>query len=202
MIEVSRCNKSHPNEKIIIFSHGNASDIYTFYRQLCNYSTNLGVKIICYDYPGYGLSTGNLNEENCYSAIEEVVNHYIKKVGEANIILVGQSLGTGITVNYANNHNWKYPIVLISPYKSIARVICDTCVPESSFRHNMFKTYVKIENLECPVKLIHGTNDTVIPIHHSQYLYDRLKYPMSPSWKQGVGHNDIYLELSDMENIL
>jgi pimeloyl-ACP methyl ester carboxylesterase len=202
VIEVSKHYPLSREDIVIIFSHGNASDIYTFYKQLCNYSRNLNVLMVCYDYPGYGLSTGNLSEENCYGSIESVINYYSKKINKKNIILVGQSLGTGVTVNYAHDNNWEHPIVLISPYKSIGRVLVDSVMVESSFRHNMFKNYSKIEKLVCPVKIIHGTNDEVIPIDHGKHLYKLLKHPIVPSWKEGYGHNDICLDRNDMLDIM
>lgn len=190
------------NNKVLIFSHGNGCDIYTCYSMLNEYAEKFGVKVVCYDYPGYGLSTGKSSEENCYDAINCVIKHYEKSIDKKNIILVGQSLGTGVTVNYALDNKWLSPIILISPYKSIGRVICDSSITESSFKHNMFKSYVKVEKLDCPVRIIHGYNDNLIPISHGQYLYSKLKNPLKPSWKFGCGHNNIYLEHDDMIDIL
>lgn len=49
-------------DNIIIFSHDNGYNIYTFYEYLKLMTDNLGVMIVIYDYPSYGLSTGELNE--------------------------------------------------------------------------------------------------------------------------------------------
>ena len=198
-IDPSSAKKS---EKIVIFSHGNGCDIYTFSNQLRCYAEKFGCAFVCYDYLGYGLTEGNPSEENCYSAINVVVNHYVNKVGMNNVILVGQSLGTGVTIHCANEMKWKYPIILISPYKSIARVVYDSCVTESSFSHNMFCTYKKIGLLSCPIKIIHGTNDTVINVSHGKYLYTLLKNPLDPEWREGLGHNNIYLEERDIVPML
>ena len=67
------------SDKILIFTHGNGSDIYTFYPYLVELSDNLGINVVCWDYPEYGLSTGVLDEHNCYEAFENVVSHYLKK---------------------------------------------------------------------------------------------------------------------------
>ena len=46
-------------------------------------------------------------------------------IRESQITLIGQSLGTGIVVEYCKKTNWKNPIILLSPYKSIVRVQYD-----------------------------------------------------------------------------
>ena len=194
------------SNKLIIYSHGNASNIYTNYNELKYYSDNFGCTVVSYDYPGYGLSDGRPSEESCSAAMYKVVDHYIHKYGKDNIILIGRSLGTGVVVNYAYDNNWysqnKCPIVLISPYKSIGRVVCDSYVPETSIANNKYKSYSKIEKLQCPVKIVHGLSDEVIDASHGRYLYGKLKNPLAPVWKQGKGHNDFNLELEDIAELL
>ncbi len=164
--------------KIIIFSHGNGCDIFTFSEKLYEYAEMFGCTIVCYDYAGYGLTKGTPSEENCYDAIEAVTNHYVENEGMNNVMIIGQSLGTGVVVHYANETNWKSPIVLMSTYKSIGRVVCDSSITESSFKHNMFCTYNKIYKLTCPVKIIHSTNDQIINVSHGKDLYDEFKNPL------------------------
>lgn len=80
------------SEHIIIFSHGNGCDIYTFYNYLKLLAENLNVLVVSYDYPTYGISEGDLNEKTCSQALSDVVSHYLKWSNK--ILLVGQSLGT------------------------------------------------------------------------------------------------------------
>jgi hypothetical protein len=60
------------SNKIIIFSHGNGCDIYTFYPYLLELTKLLNVIVVCYDYPQYGLSEGELNEYTCYQGLSDV----------------------------------------------------------------------------------------------------------------------------------
>ena len=50
-------------------------------------------------------------------------------------------------------------------------------------------------NNRCPVFVIHGTEDAVVPFHHGQKLYEALppKYRAPPFWAKNLGHNDIEL---------
>lgn len=117
-------------------------------------------------------------------------------------MLIGRSLGTGVVVNYAWRSQWISPIVLISPYKSIGRIICDYSFIDSVFNHNMFCSYNKIGELRCPVRIIHGKKDKLINISHGKALYSKLKYPLRSVWKEECDHNNITLEKEDLIDLI
>lgn len=160
-------------DKIIIYSHGNAEDVIQGKNFALQFSELFGIKMVIYDYPGYGLSEGNTSEKGCYDALDTVIEHY--KTEGYEIILMGRSLGTGVTVDCASRQkNWSNPIILISAYKSIPRVISDYPV-ESFVQKYSFSSIYKINKLKCPVKLIHGIEDRVISHTHSVDLFEKLK---------------------------
>lgn len=177
--------------KVLIFSHGNGEDVYQNFNLMKILSNTLGITVLAYDYPGYGLSTGTATENNCYESLDVVIQYY--QLLNKKILLVGRSLGSGVTVECAvRQNNWKYPIILISAYKSIPRVILDYPI-ESTISHFKFESIYKVDKLKCPVKLIHGTDDNLIPYTHSEDLYVRIsnkKYP--PTYINGAGHNNIF----------
>lgn len=87
-----------PNSKFtILFSHGNAVDL----GQMSSFYLTLGARINCnifsYDYSGYGVSSGTPSEKNIYADIDAawhaLRSHY--GISPENIILYGQSIGTG-----------------------------------------------------------------------------------------------------------
>jgi hypothetical protein len=86
-----------PNMNYIIFSHGNACDMSSMNDYLQYLSNELDVCVINYDYCGYGLSTGEANENNCYDSLSSIIKYLLKNnVVHTNIFLIGQSLGTGV----------------------------------------------------------------------------------------------------------
>lgn len=191
-------------KQYIIFSHGNAEDIFNAFDYLKYLADKLDVVVISYDYPGYGLSNGSPNETNCYDSITFVVS-YVKNnlnISDKQILLIGQSLGTGIVVDYVANTKWKSPIILISPYKSIARVILDTsCVRPI----DKFETHRKLNDVQCPVKIFHGEKDALINISHGKMIYNGLTdKTFQPTWIPDTGHNDILskINLDELRNIL
>lgn len=189
--------------KCIIMSHGNGCDIYTCSPYLYNLSDKYGIDVICYDYPEYGLTTGTPTEHTCTQCLESVV-HYVQNklnISSKNIILYGQSLGTGVTIDYlSKHHSWKQPVILVSPYKSIPKVVIDYSITDYTFNKYTFNSLSKIENIKCPIKIFHGMLDDLIHVDHSKHLYEKLrnkKYKLSLI--SNADHNNILNKIDDKE---
>merc|ERR1719171_548780 len=58
---------------------------------------------------------------------------------------------------------------------------------------DVFQNVVKIQNVQCPCFVIHGTADTEVPFEHGVALYDACPPDLAfdPWWVQEGGHNDI-----------
>ena len=190
-------------KNIIIFAHGNGCDIYTFYNYLKYLSKHLDVIVVSFDYPEYGLSIGELNEFTCYDSLTDVVNYYLKY--NKNILLIGQSLGTGVIIDYVSKNNWLKPIILISPYKSIPKIIFECDIVENMITKNKIASYQKIKFVKCPIKIFHGTNDNLIDISHGIELHNLMtNKTLKPQWIKNCSHNDIlnYIKINDYKKIL
>lgn len=92
-------NNTNEN-KIIMFCHGNEYNM-GFYRYHCQaIADTTGINVIAFDYPGYGLSSGQPNMNNIHYAASFVLNHIIQKHNitnlHNNICLYGLSLGSHI----------------------------------------------------------------------------------------------------------
>lgn len=192
--------------KYIIFSHGNASNIYHMGQYLIDLAQTYKICVICYDYPGYGKSKGPASEQNSYESLKSCVSYVVNglMVNPQDIILIGQSLGTGITVHYAAEVGWKSPIILISPYKSVPRVLSDSFMIDWLVAKYRFNTIDKIDKLVCPVKIFHGKLDTVISISHGEDLYNKLpNKSLNPVWIEDADHNDILdkIKVEDFDEV-
>jgi len=185
--------------RYVIFSHGNGCDISGMdsYYKFLNQQFNVGV--IGYDYQGYGLSQGKPTEKTCYEDLESVINMCINEmhIDKKDIILIGHSLGTGVTVDYVSKHTWNTPIILISPYKTIATVATDTsCVAPI----DKFTTIKKINKVNCPVKIFHGLVDDLINVTHAKEIYQKLNNKTFPlTIIDYCDHNNILLLIPNDE---
>jgi predicted alpha/beta hydrolase family esterase len=190
----------NPNaKKIMIFSHGNASDISDYYdfKKIAN---EINVCIVVYDYIGYGKSHiyKLLNEKTCYKSHETIVKYYEKL--NKDIYLVGQSLGTGVVVDYISTHDISLikKVMLISPYKSICSVVYDSSL---LYPINQFMSINKIKSINKKLKIYfyHGKNDKIINYNHSIILSSLCNSHLI--LLEDIGHNDI-LQYIDFNNFI
>ena len=201
----NRWNKTSTDiNKYIIYCHGNGADvtqIYYYLRKMCDY---LKVGIIALDYQGYGLSEGNPSENGCYHDLENTIKYVQTQldIRDENIFLFGRSLGTGVVIEYVSKYNWKTPIILVSPYKTISKVIVDTsCVNSLKKPIDKFRSEDKMNSVDCPVKIFHGKRDKLINISHGETLYSLLKDKrLDPVWIDNADHNDI-LDLINLRDV-
>ncbi|KAA3678086.1 uncharacterized protein DEA37_0009415 [Paragonimus westermani] len=151
-----------------------------------------GVNILCYDYSGYGVSTGQRLEENLYADAEAVLKELLERyqVPLEQIVLYGQSIGTAPTVDLATKYKVA-GVVLHSPFMSGLRVVCPGTTRRFCF--DPFTNIDKVSKILSPTLIIHGTDDEIIGIHHGRELFSRLSCPLEPAWIEGAGHNDIEL---------
>jgi len=180
----------HPKAKYtILFSHGNATDIGCMRDHLIDMAIQLEVNIWCYDYMGYGLSTGKPTAKNVMSDIETVYKYMTTTGGisPSTIILYGQSLGSGTTVHLGKQHR-VLGVILHSGMMSGLRVIKEV---KSTKWFDIFPNIDGVKLVQSPLFVIHGQQDEEIPCHHGVNLSDNAKIRYEPWFVDGAGHNNI-----------
>ena len=149
---------------------------------------------------GYSISDGRPSEQNCYDAIDAAYRYATDMAGidPSLIVLFGRSLGTGPTVDLCSRSPNIAGCILQSPLESGIRCFIGVCSSYTLYPMDIFRNYSKIENILCPVFIMHGTDDLVVPCNNGRSLYAQLQerschssleYP--PLWIQNRGHNDI-----------
>ncbi|KAG8367562.1 hypothetical protein BUALT_Bualt16G0084800 [Buddleja alternifolia] len=178
----------HPTGRFtILYSHGNAADLGQMQELFIELRAHLRVNIMSYDYSGYGASTGKPSELNTYYDIEAVYNCLKDDYGikQEDVILYGQSVGSGPTLHLASRCPRLRAIVLHSAILSGIRVLYNVKI---TFWFDIFKNIDKIRNVSCPVLVIHGTNDDIVDLSHGKRLWELAKEKYDPLWVQGGGH--------------
>jgi len=180
---------NHPKARYtLLYSHGNAGDLSRSYPVLKAYFQK-GYSILSYDYNGYGHSKGKVSEKNCYIDAQAAY-HYLtqkKKVNPKYIILIGHSLGTGITVDLAQ-HARAAGMILESPLLSAYRTVTPFSLPLLLF--DKFNSADKIAHLHLPLLIIHGTHDQVIAFRNGKKLFQLANSPKFFVKIIGAGHNN------------
>jgi pimeloyl-ACP methyl ester carboxylesterase len=155
----------------------------------------LGNNVIVSDYLGYGMSSGQPSEAGCYAAAEAVWNHVITRpdIDQERIVPMGWSLGAGAAIELASTRKVA-GLAIFSPFTSVAdmarRVL--PIFPTSLLLRHRFDNESKLPSVECPILIMHGTRDMIIPFEMSQRLAkiagDRATFvPV-----EGADHNDLF----------
>ena len=187
----------HPDAKYtLLFSHGNAEDlgnVAPFMQQFYD----RGYSVLMYDYRGYGTSEGRPSTRNAKQDAAAAYDWLVreKKVAPQSIISQGRSLGGAVATWLAAHREVGGLIVEVS-FVSAFRVMTHwPLLPWDKF--NSLKS---IRRANCPVLVIHGTADEIIPHWHGQKLYDAAPEAKQHLWIEGGKHND-YVYVSGAEYI-
>lgn len=178
----------------LLFSHGNAEDL----GYLAPFLSELhaaGFAVLAYDYRGYGLSSGPFpSERGAYSDANAVYRYATQQLGipPTRLILHGRSVGVGPAMHLAASVEVA-GLVIESGFVSAYRVL--THVP--LFPYDKFQNLRMLPRLRCPVFVIHGLEDEVIPSWHGKRLFDSAVEPKSAWWVAGAGHNDLAVVAGD-----
>lgn len=181
----------HPFGKLtLLYSHGNAADLGQMKDLFIELRAHLRVNIMSYDYSGYGASTGKPSEFNTYYDIEAVYNCLKNNYGikQEDLILYGQSVGSGPTLHLASRLPRLRGVVLHSAILSGIRVLYPV---KMTFWFDIFKNIDKVQKVSCPVLVIHGTNDDIVDFSHGKRLWELAKDKYHPLWVQGGGHSNL-----------
>lgn len=171
----------------ILFSHGNAEDMGDLSGHLEGFRQH-GFSVFAYDYSGYGTSSGRPSENAAYRNIEAAYEYLVtvRKVPADRIIVWGRSIGSGPSVHLAAAR----PVgglVVESGFTSAFRVM--TRVRLLPF--DRFDNLKALQRVSCPLLVIHGTRDEIIPFRHGASLYRSAAGSKMAYWVDGAGHNDL-----------
>lgn len=187
-IEISAVYLANPQAThTILFSHGNAEDLGTLTPEL-EAMRALGFSIFAYDYHGYGTSGGKPTEQNAYEDIDAAYNYLtqVLKVPPDRIIAHGRSLGGAVAIDLAARKPLG-GLIVESSFVSAFRVVTGYRI----FPFDKFRNADKIKQVRCPVLIIHGRQDEVIPFWHGERLFGIANDPKTNLWVDGAGHNNL-----------
>lgn len=153
----------------VLFFHGqsgNLGDRATRLREILN----SGYGLLAPSYRGFPGSEGAPSEP---ALISDGVQLFDKLAGEGkDVILHGQSLGTGIAAAVAAARPGADLLVLEAPFTATVDVAAERypLLPVSILMKDQFATRDLIGQITVPTLIFHGTKDETIPLHHGKAL--------------------------------
>jgi hypothetical protein len=152
---------------VVFYLKGNSKNIKGWGKFAVDF-TLYGWDVIMMDYRGFGKSTGKMTQQGMKDDVQAVYDRIKSKVDEKYIIVYGRSLGTGLATKIASVNNPRM-LILACPYFSISNNIKRYLpfIPLGLVLRYSMPTHKWMKYVKCPVKIIHGTNDKVIPMKSS-----------------------------------
>ena len=171
-------NKNSEKFKTILFFHGNAGSLGNRTYKL-NHFKDLNVNFLIIAWRGFSGNEGKPNEKGLYEDGESAIR-WLKTQGinEKNIILYGESLGTGVVVEIAQNKNYG-GVILESPFTSMINLGRKyyPFFPVRLLLKDKFESHKKITNILVPVLIIHGKVDKIVPYDMGKKMFELANEP-------------------------
>ncbi len=185
------------SEKLVIYFHGNAGNIYHRIPSLIQLN-KFGINVIGVSYRGYGKSQGNPSEEGVYLDGKAMFQYAVNHLGfsENKIVILGRSIGTTVAIDLAQNKNIG-GVILVTPLTSGKdQAEAGGLGLLSYLTGNSFDNITKIQNIKAPLLVIHGTNDSVVPYSMGEKIFERATTEKKWVKIKGADHNNLQHEYS------
>ncbi len=180
---------AHP---FVLFFYGSNEDLVHEEARLVWLRDSLHVNAICFDFPGYGFSTGRVNVKATREiALEEydfIHDHLAAPESDAAaslpaIVTYGWSIGTGLAVHVASQRNVAGLILQAPPAsademaawsskhdvprfaRGVVRVTVDAQVQP------IYENVREIAKVPSPLLVVQGTEDDVVPIAQGREVF-------------------------------
>ncbi len=155
---------------VVLYLKGNSKSMRGWGKFAVDF-TRHNYDVFMIDYRGFGKSTGRRTQKAIKNDLQLIYNKMKEKVDEKYIILYGRSLGSGFATKLAST-NQPRMLILDAPYYSLRKVTARYApfMPMSIILKYPIPTYKWLKYVECPIHIIHGTNDKLIPFKSSVKL--------------------------------
>ena len=155
---------------VVLYLKGNSKSIKGWGKFAVDF-TRHGYNVLMVDYRGFGKSTGKRSQKALKRDLQKVYDKIKERTSEDRIILYGRSLGSGFATKLASLNNPKM-LILDAPYYSLTKVAARYLpfMPLSILLKYPLPTYKWLKYVQCPIHIIHGTHDKLIPYKSSVKL--------------------------------
>lgn len=176
---------------LILYFHGNTRSIKGWAKYAKDFY-RYDYDVVLVDYRGFGKSTGKRGEKEMLEDMQFVYTSLAAQYSESHLIVYGRSLGSGFAAKVASDNNPRY-LILDAPYYNFRRVI-ERFLPILPVRFVLryhLRTDRWLQKVKCPVYILHGTKDWLIPIGHSEQLKRINPRKIILIRIHGGGHNNL-----------
>jgi uncharacterized protein len=183
---------ARPGRPVIAYFHGNGGHIGYRVERLLRFARE-GYGMLMAEYRGYGGNSGAPSETGFYADGRAALAFLDREeVAPSRLVLYGESLGSGVAVALAVQHEVG-ALILEAPPTSVAEVAqCHfPYVPASRMVIDRFDSLSRIARVRAPILVLHGESDRVVPIRFGRALLDAAPDPKEGWFAPEAGHEDL-----------
>lgn len=154
---------------VILFAHGNG-ELIEHWPELLDPYRRMGCSLLLPEYRGYGRSAGDPSEAAIGDDFVAFHDRLVVRpdVDPQRIVLHGRSLGGGAVLHLAHRRP-PAAVILMSTFTSVDDVASGWMIPRSLIADH-FDNLSVVRRLECPILVLHGRRDRVVPCSHGRAL--------------------------------
>lgn len=186
--------RATPGMPTFLYFHGNAGSLETRIERIRKYMAR-GFGVFMMTYRGFGGSTGQPSEA-ANVADAKLAYDQLSSLGvdPRDIIIYGESLGTGVAVQVAAARP-AAGLVLDAPYTSMVDLAAlhYPHIPGRWFMTDRYDTRTHIKDVTTPLLILHGELDGIVPVTMGREVFNLAQPPKVIRTFQGAGHADHYL---------
>lgn len=183
-----------PGKPTLLYFHGNAGNLANRSERMRRFLAQ-GYGVLMLSYRGYSGSEGQPSEAAnvadaalAYQALRD------DGVAPDDIIVYGESIGSGVAVQLAATHQVG-GVVLDAPYTSIVDVaeLSYPWLPVRPFIFDRYETLQHLPSVTAPLLVLHGEDDRVIPVAMGRAVHAAANAPKDIITFPRAGHSDHHL---------
>ena len=170
--------KDLKQKKTLVFFHGNAGNLSNRIYKL-NLIKNFDINFLIVAYRGFSGNKGLPTEEGLYQDARDVLKWINKQeIADKQIIIYGESLGTGVSIEVAQNKKYA-GIILESPFTSMvdAGKHYYSYLPVSLLLKDRYESINKLKNIKIPILVMHGERDKIVPFYMGKKIFEQANEP-------------------------
>ena len=170
--------KDLKKKKTLLFFHGNAGNLTNRIYKL-NLIKNLDINFLIVAYRGFSGNEGKPTEEGLYQDARDTISWLNEQeIEDKQIVIYGESLGTGVSAEVAQNKKFA-GIILESPFTSMVEAGKHYYfyLPVSLLLKDRYETIKKLKNIKIPILVMHGERDRIVPFHMGLEVFSEANEP-------------------------
>ncbi|MBL7951607.1 MAG: alpha/beta fold hydrolase [Flavobacteriales bacterium] len=163
--------KAEAPKGVVLYFHGNTGSVRRWGKYAQRFVRS-GYDVLLPDPRGYGKSRGALSEQALHADAALWYEELLKVWPEKDIVIFGRSLGSGLATPLAAQRSPRM-LILETPFANLYEVATNylPILPYRLLLRYPFRNDKAIKRINCPVYILHGKFDAVVPYASALRLY-------------------------------